>query len=102
MKPGDIIERKSGIEPNPLDRILLVIEGEPDVKGGILAKNGRGVVRCIDPHLYRVNTTLEERVAKKMMDSDPPEWGDDTVKTGFGDAIRRYVERERIEEMEEM
>lgn len=102
MKPGDIIERKDGSAVHPFDTILMVIDGKADIEGCILVKDGMGEVRCINPALFKVKTPLEERVAKKMLDPEQTEGGDDTVKTGFGDSLHRYVERMRIDETEEM
>lgn len=81
MKPGDVIIRSKVIVPIDGDRVnfsisderdrFTLVEGKADIKGCILARNHRGEIHCINPRLFTVLYTLEELVAKKMMEPEP-------------------------------
>jgi len=81
MKPGDVIIRSKVIVPIDGDRVnfsisderdrFTVVEGKADIKGCILARDHRGEIHCVNPRIFTVIYTLEETVAKKMMDPEP-------------------------------
>ena len=77
MKPGDIIIQPdkvmyspSNISISSVNDELTVIEGKADIKGCILAKDQQGDIHCINPKLFEVLYTLEEVVAKKMLEPE--------------------------------
>jgi hypothetical protein len=77
MKPGDIIIQPGKVGYSSLEMSisdtrdhLVIIEGEADIKGCILAKDQQGEIHCINPKLFEVLYTLEEVVAKKMLEPD--------------------------------
>lgn len=81
MKPGDVIIRSKIVVPidgNGVDfsisderERLTVVEGKADIKGCILARDYRGEIHCVNPRLFQILYTLEETVAKKMMEPEP-------------------------------